>query len=256
MSERGEMSFEPIDDRWKSYMRLGDMMVSIAERHHHIDIDETTHARWRQLMGIMREVDTWVDDTDVTPQEVLRGIESFDRFRARYPDIAPEALDQSVTESRLARVDRIIKLGVQVATTTSIEEFIEARLGEADETIGFFGDAATPYVQSQPDFKEKCMPTLQAMGEFSVLWDSITDGRSDVKLSRQALVPNGEYYKKLGSAALERLRFTRGASRHFEPWRHFAAHAGIRLVNRFKNGIPEYSTLRVISSKLTKKEIE
>lgn len=219
-------------------------------------MDETTATRWRQVMGLMREIDTLADDTDASSDDVIHSLEDFSDFKNQYPDLAPDALDGTTQETMLARTRRILKLGAWAAKTTSVERFVALRILEAREAVNLFEDTATSHVAEQPDFNERFMPILRAMGEVSTLWDSITDGRADVKLGRQMLVPNGEYRKKHFAAIGERLKITRGSMTHIEPLYHFAEHVGIRIFNRLKNikkGIPEYSTLRVISNKLPKK---
>lgn len=243
---------EPIDDRARAYMKLGDMVTAIARRHTHIDVDETTAARWRQVMGLMREVDTLADDTDASAEDVMRSLEDFSNFKDRYPDLAPDATDEHTQQTMLKRTKRILKLGAWAAETISVKRFVALRILEAREAVNLFEDTATEYVAQQPEFSERFMPILRAMGEISTLWDSITDGRTDVKLGRQVLVPDGDYRKQHFAAIGERLKITRGSMTHIKPMYHFAAHAGIRVVNRVKNGIPEYSTMRVISSKLPK----
>jgi hypothetical protein len=255
MSEHGAVSYELIDDRARAYMKLGDMVTAIARYHTHVDVDETTAARWRQVMGLMREVDTMADDTDATSEDVIDRLKDFSTFKERYPDLAPDALDEYTQEAMLSRTRRILKLGAWAAKTTSVERFVALRILEAREAVNLFEDLASESVAEQPEFTERFMPILRAMGEISTLWDSVTDGRADVGLGRQAVVPDGEYYKKHLGAIGERLKITRGSMTHIKPQYYFAAHVGIRAVNRikgFKDGIPEYSTLKVISGKVAR----
>ena len=239
----------PLDDRAEAYSKSGDMVVAIAQSHTHVDVDDLTRARWRQLMGLMREVDTWADDTDATPVDVMEGLAAFDMFRDRYPDLAPETLDEPMQEALAHRTIRILKLGERVAQTTTPRRYVALRILEAREAVNLFADTATAYVCEQPAFDEKLMPTLRALGEAATLWDSIIDGKKDVRMGKQALRPNAEYYARLTGAMLLRTRLGGAAMLHVGPNVQLGIKVGMRVMNRIRNGIPEYSSLRVFSRK-------
>lgn len=81
-----------IDDRIESYKKLGDVVTAIVRRHGKVDVDRTSAERWHDLMGLLREVDTEADDTNVTPQEMVQRIASFEDFADRYPSLQPDQL--------------------------------------------------------------------------------------------------------------------------------------------------------------------
>lgn len=238
---------EVFDDRADAYRKSGDMIAAIARRHYGLDIDDVTHERWRQLMGLMREIDTWADDGGVTSDEVLIGLAEFDLFRERYPELSPEALDIPTQEAMFLRTARILKLGKYAATETSARRYVALRIIEAREAVNLFSDTATEHVTKQPGFEEEFMPTLRALGEAATLWDSILDGRKDVRTGKQTVKPNIEYYARLAGEMLKRAKLGATALLHIEPNVHLGIKVGKRISNRLRNGVPEYSSLKIFT---------
>jgi hypothetical protein len=249
MSEQGKPFSTPLDDRAELYGKWGDMVGAIARRHHNIDVDELTQTRWHELMGLMREVDTWADDTGTDEMQVLGGIADFSMFQDRYPHLAPDALSEPAIEAIAYRTVRILKLGRQAAEVTSVPRYVALRVIEAREAVNLFADTATPHVTEQPDFNDAFMPTLRALGEAATLWDSIIDGRRDVRTGKQKLAPTKEYYTQLSGAMMRRIKLGGAAMLHVEPNVHLAIQAGWRVANRVRKGVPEYSSLRILSRK-------
>ena len=239
MSERPS----PFDDRAELYRKSGDLATSIATQHFKLPIDDLTSESWRELMGLLREVDTWADDTDVTSQEVLDALDSFAIFRNRYPAITPENLGDETHSTMLIRTQRILHLGACASNSTTPARFVAFRILEAKESANLFADTATPHVATQPVFHEEFIPTLQALSEGATLWDSLVDAREDYSTGKQILKPSSEYYSKVLGALVRRIIRADGSLMHLEPIKHIATKAGLRILNRVKNGIPEYSNL-------------
>lgn len=239
----------PLDDRAEAYRKSGDMVAAIARRHNHLDIDDMTLERWRDLMGLMREVDTWADDTDITRDEVLEGLMSFEQFKDRYSSLAPGQLSVEAHLALLRRANHILKVGEYASRELSPRRFLALRAIEARETVNMLGDTATPHVAEQPGFKEEFLPTMRALGEAATLWDSIIDGRQDVKAGKQALKPRPEYYARLTGGMLRRVKLGGAALLHAEPHKHLMVKVKERVTNRLKNGVPEYSTLARLKPK-------
>lgn len=237
------------DDRAPAYLKSGDLAAAIAKQHHGLDIDPTTHQRWRQLMALMREVDTWADDTDVSPEDVYAGLESFDDFKELYPALAPDSLGTEAQHDLLRRTEKILKLGNYIADTTSVTRFIALRIAEARESVNLFEDTATAHVKEQPRFASDFMPTLRSLGEAATLWDSVIDGSRDTKMGKQALGLSPEYYIKTTGAMLMRGKLGGKALLHTGPFLHLGIKGGLRVVNRIKHGVPDYSNMRLFERK-------
>ena len=235
------------DDRAPAYLKSGDLAVAIARQHHSIDIDTTTHQRWRQLMGLMREIDTWADDTDVSPEEVCAGLEAFDDFKELYPELSPEKLGLDAQHALLQRTAKILQLGTYIAETNSVERFVALRIAEARESVNLFEDTATQHVIEQPQFSSEFMPTLRSLGEAATLWDSLIDGRYDTRVGKQLLTPSSEYYVKITTAMLQRTKLGGAALLHAGPLLQVGIKGGLRVLNRIDHGVPEYSTIHNIS---------
>lgn len=243
MKRREQGAGEPLDDRADAYRRSGDMVAAIARRHSGIDVDELTKERWRQLMGLMREVDTWADDTDATRLEVLEGLVDFGMFQERYPHLAPGELTIEAHLAMLRRADHILRVGELASREVSVRRFMALRITEAAETVNMFEDTATPHVAEQSGFKEEFIPTLRALGEAATLWDSLIDARQDLRDGKQVIRPNAEFYARISGAMLRRVKLGGAAMLHFEPNMHIGIKVGERVINRVRNGVTEYSTL-------------
>jgi hypothetical protein len=188
-------------------------------------------------------VDTWADDTDATHEEVLLGLMDFGLFQERYPALAPGELTFESHLAMLTRAQRILKVGERASQELSVRRFITFRVTEARETVNMFGDTATAHVTEQPGFHEDFLPVLRALGEAATLWDSLIDGRQDVREGKQLLVPDAEYYTKITGAMLRRVKLGGAALLHVEPNVHIGIKMGERIANRLRNGVTEYSTL-------------
>lgn len=233
------------DDRAPAYLKSGDLAAAIATQHHGLDVDVVTHERWRQLMGLMREVDTWADETSATTDEIRAGLADFTDFQELYPALAPDALEPREQAALLDRTAKILRLGGYAMRATSVERFVALRVAEARESVNLFEDTATRHVTEQPRFATEFMPTLRSLGEAATLWDSLIDGKRDVRFGKQAVKTGPEYYTKVTVAMLERTRSGGSALLHAGPLIHLGIKGGLRLVNRIKRGIPAYSTLRL-----------
>jgi hypothetical protein len=233
------------DDRAPAYLKSGDLAVAMATEHYGLDIDATTHQRWRQLMGLMREVDTWADDTGASPEVVQEGLRDFSSFKDIYPALAPGAVSPETSTLLLRRTAKILQLGRYASTAASAERFVALRIAEARESVNLFDDVATDHVRQQADFERRFMPGLRALGEAATLWDSLVDGKSDWRKGNQVIKPNPEYYAQTTKAMLQRTKLGGAALLHVKPLAHLGVKGIQRAVNRLQHGIPEYSTLRL-----------
>ena len=240
------MSEQLYDDRAHVYHKSGDLLVAIARHHHGLHIDNPTHERWRQLMGLMREVDTWLDDSPVTPDEVITELDSFEQFENRYPDLTASEVGAENHENMVKRAALIAQIGERVMCTPDVSEFIGLRIQEAEETVNLLGDTATERVKTQPEFDTEFLPTIRALGAAATLFDSLIDGRRDVKEGKQIIRPNWRYYKEVGLAMKDQGKIGGPALLHPAPWFHIGVKGIERSVNRVKNGMKSYSNLNIL----------
>lgn len=234
-----------LDDRAEGFLKSGDLASSIAEHAFKVDVDDITRNRWRQLMGLMREVDTWADDTETPREEVLLGLADFTLFENRYPDLRPNELGTEAHEKVLRRAERILKIGDFIAQTSSPDRFTKLRISEAHHTVNLFTDVATEHVRGQDQFEKKFIPNLRELGAAATLWDSLIDGKMDWRNGSQIIKPSPKYYEAITRAMLQRAKTDAPVLIRPEPLTHLAIKSVMRVKNRFKNGIPEYSTLRM-----------
>lgn len=233
------------DDRSQVYRSVGDILTHVAERSG-VTVDPTTHTRWREAMGLMREFDTFADEQCATPQQALSALGSFSLFATRYPALTQEALGQPVRNQMMGHVRTILELGQLIAVETDVTRFLELRKVEAYHTVQILGAAATGYVKRQPNFS-LCMWHLTGFGIGANLADSVIDARYDYACGKARLQPSASFYS-LAAA---------GIMRHSGPHMHTALdQKGVairihmiaeRVANRLKHGITPYSNLRLVA---------
>jgi hypothetical protein len=195
-----------LDDRAESFLRVGTVAKLVAEHHSNVQIDTVTHQRWRDTLGILREVDTYADDVALSDKEVLHQLEIFSTFSNRYPSLDPTNLGEESHAVMLARVKRILKLGRHIAESQTMSRFIALRIKEGKETAGFLADTATEQVRAQPAFYDDYIPTMESLAVTANLMDSILDGRIDQADGKLAHPANKEYYGALVAHALREAR--------------------------------------------------
>lgn len=211
------------------FHQLADLLRAVAESHHHVTVDSTSHERWQQVMGLMREVDT-VADTSHDHQFVLEELGSFDAFRARYPALSPENAPE-VHAKLLQRAENILTLGRQVAQATDSTAFIRLRVREGMYTAHLFADTATPELASQANFS-KFLHTLRAFGASASLLDSSVDLARDYHAQESQLLPTIAHRKKiLGTATLYAAEIRR-PSKHWRVMKEAAHAAQIQLTRK------------------------
>jgi len=187
----------PWDSTYPYYFQLADLIKAVAESHSGVRIDETTHTRWGELMGLMREVDTHADETNTSDRETLGELQVFTQFQSRYPHISPEALGEETHQALMLRTRRILKLGRYVATADTPQRYVHLRAAEGVQTANLFADSATEAVTSQSEFTESFMPVLRSMGIAACMLDSAHDLSDDYREGRSDVPPTLSLRTKL-----------------------------------------------------------
>jgi hypothetical protein len=208
MKEQGQEYWNKDADK---YRQLADLLRVIAEQHCDTPIDDLTHTRWAEIMSLMVEVDAYVDNTlapDANVEsEVVGELESFARFRGRYPHIAPEALGEMKWNQLEATAREIIDQSHALRDVGSYEDYVEHRSKEAIATARLFEVTATPEVRLNPAFHSRFMATLETLGVGACMLDSANDLGRDYIETKTALEPT-----LINRGKLFRDAFTRGLS--------------------------------------------
>ncbi|HEX8182814.1 MAG TPA: hypothetical protein VF575_04410 [Candidatus Saccharimonadales bacterium] len=202
------------DATYPAYYQLADVLKSVAESHCNVHIDNLTLLRWRELMGIMREIDTHVDDTAATPLSTISEIQRFDIFRDRYPNLTPEALQPNVHNNLLSRTNTILRIGHYLTRANSVYRFIRLRGAEAVQTAELFADSATEEVRSQPQFSDTFMPILRELGIAACMLDSAHDAPDDYRQNKITLQPKVSFRMRTAIAAAKHTIPLLGVSFH------------------------------------------
>ena len=220
-SPRLAMSASPDTDNWDptypAYYQLADVLKSMAQSHAKVNIDDTTLLRWREVMGVMREVDTQYDDTSTSSESILGELRGFERFQNRYPHISPTALGPVTHEHLMSRASRILKLGRFVSEAETPYRYLRLRAAEAVQTVAVFADTATDDVLSQPRFAQKFMPGLRSLGIAAYLLDSAHDISYDYMHNKADLKPTRRF----------RVQALAASARHTLPFLPMSLHAPV-----------------------------
>lgn len=178
----------------EKYRQLADLLRAIAEQHCSAPIDDTTHNRWREVMALMTEVDAYIDERLVpginTEDDIVEELESFDRFRGRYPHITPEALGEKTWRQLESAARETVGHFQVLAAVTTYDEYVEYRTKEAIATVSLFNVCATDDVKSNVEFNEKFIPTLEQMSISACMFDSANDLVDDYKEGKASLQPS------------------------------------------------------------------
>jgi len=167
-----------LDETASYYPQLADLLTSVATSHCNVAIDQTTHSRWRDVMGLMRDVDTNADaglDRSVISDQLA----TFEQLNERYPSLNPELLGPETHQALQHRALHILQIGRLISLQDSPRRYTMLRSAEARHTAHLFSDSATNAVQQQPTFKHSFMPLLERMAISATLLDSAVDAGKD-----------------------------------------------------------------------------
>ncbi len=243
-------SFEhALDDRAEPFSKMGNVARAVAENHCDILVDHTTHIRWLQLMGLLREVDTMTDDSHVDNEEILQRLRDFTEFEERYPALTDDTLGAEARELMLKRTDRILRLGQYASRATSIPRFIALRIVEGREVATLLQDTATHFVSMQPQFNDDFIPTMKSMAITANLVDSVIDAKMDYRDGNLAHEPNIEFLKAVSSQVKPYGQLAGFAFIRPSVLKAFVGMGLSRVVNRVKQGRSDTSSLRVLRRK-------
>lgn len=184
MTERSDYIF---DDRAESFLQVGEVAAHVAERHAGVTLDTATHERWRQLMALLREVDTLADDDKMPADELMVALRDFSIFGERYPALSPDTIGAEKHAALLGRTQRLLHLSELVSRESSVKRFTALRVAEGRETANLLQDSASETVVSQPGFAERFMPAIRSLGVTATLIDSILDAHVDKRTGKIAI---------------------------------------------------------------------
>lgn len=231
------------DDRSDSFRMIADIVVTMAETKGVI-VDELTHTRWRDLLALLREFDTFADDSGITPDAALLELKSFSLFRDNYPSLTPNSLGEETHSLMVRRVGKILHHSAIVQTAVNSHVFIENRRQEVDHTAELLADCATGNTTTQAGFYTQFMPSLREMGRAANFIDTIIDYRRDRREQKIAISPSQEFFVAIGKSALYSLSNSSHHLFHPPMARHFIDMSVMRLKNRFRHGRKSYSSLQ------------
>lgn len=192
-------------ERWNTeadrYHQLGDLLKVIAERSCGVAVDDTTHRRWREIMGLMTEVDSYVDERLVrglgSREELVDELTRFDRFRKSYPSLAPEFMTGRAWSETSQTAFRVIDAFGELRQAATFDEYVQWRREEAEVTADLFAACATDEVRDQAEFHGQFMPILRRVGAGACFLDSAKDLADDYRAGISILEPRPTYRARL-----------------------------------------------------------
>lgn len=237
-----------IDDRSLAYSHTGDLLASIAETRG-VQLDDTTRLRWREVMVLLREVDTMADTKPDGHHAALDALKSYETFRTIAPSLSPEHLGSTTHQQMLRRAETIFILSDRHRSAATVDDYIDARVDEAVESTNLLRDSASEHVYSQESFERQFMPTARNLGICANLLDSIVDLSKDHARGEVQFTPTASVYRQLAARAIH--HSTSDALVLFRPdTMKIRLHAIYdRACNRIATGITPDSTLGSIMRK-------
>lgn len=231
------------DDRSDSFRMIGDVVARVAETYG-ISIDQTTLNRWRDLIGLLREFDTLVDDQGISPDTALTELEHFEEFSANYPHLTPDAVGIDTHQRMVKRVGIILKHSRAIQQTQNIAEFVHHRREEVLHTAELVADCATSDTTTQPGFYTQFMPTLRSMGLAANFIDTLSDFRQDKHEQKVTIRGSPAFLVAIGGAAFRSFSRSAHVLKDAPTRRLFWDMSKMRLHNRREHGSRPYSSLR------------
>lgn len=234
------------DDRAPSFRLLAGATTALA-RAHGVQVDDTTVARWSDMGGLIRELDTLRDDYGTATNEILSRLSTYTEFADHYPHLSPESLSHEEF-SRILRYGRIIfALGERIGHTSDPEQFAHLRRREAILSARLITHTATEHtmdsIYRHPAFIHDF--TQFTMGLTFI--DSFLDARTDYLDHKTVSPPSLAHYRALRRTGGHAIR--RALSLMLTPTltRQAARMTYQRVTNRLEHGMTPYTTLRNIS---------
>lgn len=189
-----ERDTEPWKEDIDHYRQIGNMFCVIAEDHCRVPIDETTRLRWQEMMPLIMEVDTYIDERIVpglnTEQDLVDELERFDRFRERYPHLAPEVVGEETWRAMERKAREVVGYFQALAAASTYDEYIAHRSSEGVATAELFAVCATDEVKESPAFGKVFMHGFKQMVVSGCLFDSAGDLPKDVRGGKASLLPS------------------------------------------------------------------
>lgn len=229
------------DDRSDSFRMIGDVIASVAEGRN-VSIDAITRERWRDTLGLLREFDTLVDDTDIDRDTALEELATFENYAAYYPSLATPNLPTDTRHAMVSRTEKILKHGDVLKTTHDIDEFIYHRTEEVDHTAELLSDCISDEVATQESFYTRFMPVLRTLGRAANFVDTFTDHRQDLQEGKVQIEGSRKFYTAVGMQAVRNLALATPPIATPTVARQFLAMSVMRLENRLKYGKTPYSS--------------
>jgi hypothetical protein len=175
------------------YERKADRYAHAVRAVFGVEVDQTTRERWRDVIGLARGIDTYLDEGDrdtlhVRTVEVMSALAQPDFLTERFPAISLERLGPNGYRHLCGRIYDIMTLNQVIKTTDSLSLYAQLRRVEGKLYAGLITSVATPVIAVQPGYHRFCR-WLRVAGDVTNLGNSYRDIWSDYDRGEIALQP-------------------------------------------------------------------
>ncbi len=176
------------------YERKADHYARAVRAVFGVAVDQTTRERWRDVIGLARGIDTYLDEGDRTTldmrtAEVEAALDQPDFLVERFPALSLERLGPTGYQYLCTRIHDIMRLNQIIKTTDSLRHYAELRRVEGQWYADLITSVATAAIAVQPGYHAFCR-WLRATGEVTNLGNSYRDIWADYDSGEITLRPD------------------------------------------------------------------
>lgn len=160
----------------------------------HVNVDQTTQERWRDLIGFGRAIDMYLDQK--SSESLLARTEAVQCLldqpsvvAAQFPALAVEKLGVRTYERLRLLGLGILRTNLDYRSATTMEDYVVPRRVEGRLYAELISTVATPKVAAQPGY-DRFRRWLVPVGEMTNLVDSFTDLPDDFANGEIVLPPH------------------------------------------------------------------
>lgn len=159
-----------------------------------VEVDHTTRERWRDVIGLARGIDTYLDEGDrgmlnARTAEVMSALAQPDFLTEQFPAISLEHLGPTGYQHLCKRAYDILTLNQIIKATDSLSLYAQQRRVEGQLYADLITSVATSAVAVQPGYHTFCR-WLRVTGEITNLGNSFRDIWADYESGEITLRPD------------------------------------------------------------------
>jgi hypothetical protein len=176
------------------YERKADRYAHAVRAIFGVEVDQTTRERWRDVIGLARGIDIYLDEGDrdalnARTAEVTSALAQPDFLAEQFPSLTSEHIGPTGYQYLCARIHNILVLNQVIKTTDSLSLYAQLRRVEGQLYADLISSVATSVVAVQDGYHKFCQ-WLRVAGEVTNLANSYRDIWADYQRGEIALRPD------------------------------------------------------------------